>query len=340
MGLYSPANGLSMMSGLPTESGPVGMISQSGANAGDACRSGGLRGLRYSKVISYGNAADLDESDFLEYLAQDDDTEIITGYIEGIRDGAKFLSALKTAGAAKPVIILKGGRTEAGGRATVSHTGSLAGEVKIFDAACRQAGVIRVNSIEELNDCAIALRYLPPITGPRMAIVGVGGGNSVLATDDVSAAGLEVPHLPESTQAALGEFTPVAGTSVRNPVDTNVGFGPEGPKLMQETLRLIAEAPNIDVIMLQASIGWGPGSRAEDQAEHARQIAVSTADAIESFGKPVVMIVRPPMTTEVMAATVAFREEAAEKGLATFSSVASAANALRKRLDWQGQREG
>ena len=340
MGLYSPANGLSMMPGLPREPGPIGMVSQSGANAGDACRTGGLRGLRYSKVISYGNAADLDESDFLDYLAQDADTEIITGYIEGLRDGAKFLSALKAASAAKPVIILKGGRTEAGGRATVSHTGSLAGQLKIFDAACRQAGAIRVDSIEELNDCAVAFRYLPHLAGPGMAIVGVGGGNSVLAADDVAAAGLEVPHLPKRTQAALGEFTPVAGTSVRNPVDTNVGFGPDGPKLMQDTLRLIAEAPNIDVIMLQAAIGWGPGRRAADQVEHAKQLAASTAIASESSGKPVVMIVRPPMTTEVMEATVAFREEAAERGLATFSSVASAAQALRKRLDWQAEREG
>ncbi len=238
------------------------------------------------------------------------------------------------------MIILKGGRTEAGGRATVSHTGSLAGELKIFDAACRQAGAIRADSIEELTDCALAFRYFERITGPRMGIVGVGGGNSVLATDEVAAAGLEVPHLPDATQAALGEFTPVAGTSVRNPVDTNVGFGPEGPKLMQETLRLIAEAENIDVIMLQAAIGWGPGSRAADQIEHAKQIAVSTADAIANFGKPIAMIVRPPITEESMAATVAFREEAAKQGLAIFGSVANAARAIRKRLDWQKQREG
>ncbi len=148
------------------------------------------------------------------------------------------------------------------------------------------------------------------------------------------------PHLPEETQAALGEFTPVAGTSVRNPVDTNVGFGPEGPKLMQETLRLIAEAPNIDVIMLQAAVGWGPGRGSADQVEHAKQIAASTANAVESFGKPVVLLLRAPITTEVMEATVAFREEAAKRGLAVFGSVRNAALALRRRLDWQAQREG
>jgi len=341
MGLYSPAAGLSMMGGLPTEPGNVGVVSQSGANAGDICRTGGLRGLRYSKVISYGNAADLDESDFLDLLAEDPETEIITGYIEGVKDGAKFMSALKKAAAAKPVIILKGGRTEAGGRATVSHTGSLAGQLAIFDAACRQAGAIRVESIEELNDCAVVFRYLGDISGPNMAIVGVGGGNSVIAADDVASAGLEVPHLPEATQAALGEFTPVAGTSVRNPVDTNVGFGPEGQRLMQETLRIIAEAPNIDAIILQAAIGWGPprAGGAPDHAEHAREVAQSTAEAIGSFGKPIIMIVRPPLTTEDMEATVAFREEAAKLELATFSSVGAGASAIRRRLDWQAARE-
>ncbi|MCH8064864.1 MAG: CoA-binding protein, partial [Chloroflexi bacterium] len=116
LGLYCPATGLSFMPGLPTEPGPVGMVSQSGANAGDICRTGGARGLRYSKVISYGNAADLTESDFLDYLADDPETTLITCYIEGVKDGQRFLRTLAKAAAAKPVIILKGGRTEAGSR--------------------------------------------------------------------------------------------------------------------------------------------------------------------------------------------------------------------------------
>jgi acyl-CoA synthetase (NDP forming) len=243
MGLYCPEAGLSFMPGLSGEPGGVAMVTQSGANAGDFCRSGAVRGLRFSKVMSYGNGLDLDESDFLDYCAQDEATEIIAAYIEGLKDGRRFLAALRRAAAAKPVLILKGGRTEAGGRATVSHTGSLAGEMRVFDGACRQAGALRVEGMEELVDCAVAFRFVPRLAGARVGIVGIGGGNSVLAADAVAAAGLEVPPLPEETQRELAAFTPVAGTSVRNPVDTNVGFGPEGERLMRETLRLVAPAP-------------------------------------------------------------------------------------------------
>ena len=341
MGLCCPAAGLSFMPGLPTEPGPVGMVSQSGANAADVCRTGGARGLRYSKVISYGNAADLTESDFLDYLAEDPETKLIAGYIEGVKDGQRFLRTLAKAAAAKPVIILKGGRTEAGSRATVSHTGSLAGEMQVFDAVCRQAGAMRVESIEELIDTAAAFRFLGRLDGPRVGIVGIGGGNSVLAADDVAAAGLEVPPLPEETQRQLAEFTPVAGTSVRNPVDTNVGFGPDGPRLMRETLRLVAEAPNIDVILYQAAIGWGPSRGAEGPSvvEIAKQIATSTGEAVREFGKPIVVLVRPPLTTEVMEASITFMEEAATQGLAIFPAVSNAARALRRLLDYQIERQ-
>ena len=341
MGLYSPESGLSFMPGMPTEPGPVGLVSQSGANAGDFCRTGGARGLRYSKAISYGNGAGLDESDFLEYLAQDSKTKVIAAYIEGVKDGQRFLAALRTA-AAKPVVILKGGRTSAGGRATLSHTGSLAGALQVFDAACRQAGAVRVDDIDELVDTVAAFRFVGSLAGPRVAIVGVGGGHSVLAADDVVAAGLEVPPFPDETQRQLAEFTPIAGTSVRNPVDTTVGFGPDGPHLMRETLRLVAEAPNIDLILYQTAIGWGPSRRGgggPDPVEQARQIAVSTGEAMAEFGKPVVALMRPPLTVEAMEATVAFQEEASAHGLATFPSVSRAARALRHVLDWQAGRQ-
>jgi acyl-CoA synthetase (NDP forming) len=344
LGLCSPESGLSFMPDIPAEPGPVAMISQSGANAGDFSRSGSSRGLRYSKVISYGNALDLDESDFFDYCAQDKATEVIASYIEGVKDGRRFLAALRKAAAAKPVIILKGGRTEAGGRATLSHTGSLAGGLRVFDAACRQAGALRVDSMDDLVDGTVAFRFVKDLPGPRAAIVGVGGGHSVLAADAVAAAGLEAPPLPDKTQRALAEFTPIAGTSVRNPVDTNVGFGPEGARLMRETLRLVAEAPNIDFILYQAAVGWSPGRRVKgmpDPVEQARNLAVSTAEAMGQFGKPVVLVVRPPLAADSADASTAvavFQEEAASRGLACFPAVSRAAHALRNVLDWRAKR--
>lgn len=199
MGLYYPAGGLSFMPFLPTEPGPVAMLSQSGANAGEFCRTAAVRGLRYSKVVSYGNGTDVRESELLEYCAEDPETDVIACYIEGITDGAHFMRALKKAAAAKPVVILKGGRTEAGSRATASHTGSLAGSLQVFDSAVRQAGATRVDRMEELVDQAVAFRYITSLTGPRAGIVGGGGGYSVLASDEIGAAGLEMPTLPPTS---------------------------------------------------------------------------------------------------------------------------------------------
>lgn len=127
MGLYCPKTGLAFHPDMPKESGPIGFISQSGGNAILAVREAGSRGVYFSKVISYGNACDLNESDFLEYLTHDPETRIIAAYIEGVKDGARFIEALKQATKVKPVIVYKGGITESGTRAVASHTGVIAG---------------------------------------------------------------------------------------------------------------------------------------------------------------------------------------------------------------------
>jgi acyl-CoA synthetase (NDP forming) len=339
MGLYVPAAGVSFMPGLAVEPGPVAMLSQSGANAGEFCRTGAVRGLRYSKVVSYGNGTDVRESELLEYAAKDPDTTVIACYIEGIVDGAHFMRALRKAAAAKPVIILKGGRTEEGSRATASHTGSLAGSLQIFDAAVRQAGAVRVDRMEELVDQAVAFRYLPSLAGTRAGIVGGGGGYSVLASDEVGAAGLEMPVLPADVQQKLHDFTPTAGTSVRNPVDTSVGWGPDGLKPMLDTIRIVSEAPNVDYILYHTSYSWG-AMRAEGPSivEVASEAAHKIGDVAKETGKPVVCVARIPTTELGMAGTLSFQRHASEAGLPVFNSVRDAALAVRRLLDWQATR--
>lgn len=339
MGLYAPSSGLSFMPFLPTEPGPVAMLSQSGANAGEFCRTGAVRGLRYSKVVSYGNGTDVRESELLEYAAEDPETSVIACYIEGIRDGAHFMRALKKAAKAKPVAILKGGRTEEGSRATASHTGSLAGSLDIFDAAVRQAGAVRVDRMEELVDQTVAFRYLPKLAGPRAGIVGGGGGYSVLASDEVGASGLEMPTLPADIQQKLHDFTPTAGTSVRNPVDTSVGWGPEGLKPMLDTIRIVAESPNIDYILYHTSYSWG-AMRAEGPSitEMAAEAAAGLGAVSNDTGKPIVCVARIPTTELGMAGTLAFQQNVANAGLPVFNSVRDAALALRRLLWWQSNR--
>ncbi|MDY6856320.1 MAG: hypothetical protein SWO11_16800 [Thermodesulfobacteriota bacterium] len=140
-------------------------------------------GVHFSKIISYGNACDLDECEFLDYLTHDSETEIICIYIEGVKDGRRFIRLLGDAARAKPVILLKGGSSEAGGRAAAGHTGALAGDETTWNSLCKQLGVIRVYSLEEIVDIIVTFLFLSLPQGRKVALIGMGGGASVLATD-------------------------------------------------------------------------------------------------------------------------------------------------------------
>jgi acyl-CoA synthetase (NDP forming) len=342
MGLYAPKSGLAFMPGFPPEPGPVGFISQSGGNAGDMIFSSEVRGIRYSKAVSYGNATDIDESELLEYLADDAETEIITAYIEGVKDGRSFFQAMRKAAAAKPVIILKGGRTEAGSRAVFSHTASLAGSIQVFDALCRQVGALRVKSVEEMVDLTVAFRFMGAPSGAGVAIIGGGGGFSVFAADEIDEAGLRCPVLPEHTQRELMEFTPVAGTSVRNPVDTIAIFEP--PKL-EQTLTAAVEAENIDVVLFHTSFSWGSARRTSnmfpniDPIQYIGVIADQMVRARDAAGKPIVVVLRPALDAEAMERTSVFQERCSRDGFPTFPTIPRAANAIARLLRWHEARE-
>jgi acyl-CoA synthetase (NDP forming) len=340
MGLYVPESKLAFMPGFPAESGPVGFISQSGGNAGEMIYTAAVRGIRFSKVVSYGNASDVDESELLSYFARDPKTNVICAYIEGVKDGRRFRQALRDAAAAKPVVVLKGGRTAAGTRAVMSHTASLAGSLAVFDSLCRQLNAVRVNSVEEMADLAVAFRYMSAPAGPGVAVVGGGGGFSVFAADEIDDAGLQCPVLPESTQKALGEINPVAGTSVRNPVDTIAIFEP--PKL-EQTLRIIGEPENIDVILYHTSFSWGRARRSmamlgADPVHYMQMQVQQMVKAREASGTPIVVVLRPPLDVESMERTAAFQEKCWQAGFPVFPTIPRAANAIAKVLRWARSR--
>ncbi len=345
MGIYCPPAKIAFMPLSPVEPGPVGFISQSGGNAGDTIFMAELRGIRFSKAISYGNAADLNECDFLEYMAEDPDTEIIIAYIEGVRDGRRFFRALRRASARKPVVVLKGGRTESGARAVFSHTASLAGSAAVFDAVLRQAGAVRAGSVDEMVDLAVAFRFAGPPAGRGVAVVGGGGGVSVFAADEVTEAGLELPDLSPSVQEELRRFTPVAGTSVRNPVDTNVILE---PNKLTDTLRLVTSDPAVDVVLFHTGFGWGPWRRRVqrgaklirfDPAMVLKAMADAIVQAKEAITKPIVLVLRAPLDTASLEYSLQFQEHCWRNGLAIFSTVPRACNAIAKMLRWQEMRQ-
>lgn len=236
LGIYCPESRMSFSRLFPAESGPVAFISQSGGNSNYFVRQAALRGIRFSKVISYGNAADLNESDFLEYLADDPETKIIAMYLEGIRDGGRFHRVLKYAAGKKPVVLLKGGTTTAGARAVMGHTSSLAGSSNIWESVCRQAGAIQVLNLEEMIDVIVTLMFLPVPAGRRVLLFGGGGGSSVIVADTFERHGMVVPRVPKSVIDELREFSQDAGNFFSNPIDYSQSMAPENVKRALEIL--------------------------------------------------------------------------------------------------------
>ena len=362
MGLYVPGVGLAFMGGFPKEPGNVFLLSQSGANAGDIVGGLARRGVRFSKAVSYGNGADLDAQDFLDYAAADPQTEVVTAYIEGVKNGRAVFEALKRCAAVKPTIILKGGLSAAGARAANSHTGSLAGSVDVFDALCRQTGALRARDMDELHDMVVALTTeLRTVKGRGVALVGGGGGFAVLSADAIAAEGLDTPPLPEDAQEKLREFIPVAGTSVRNPVDTNMMGGPDGRRRMRDTLTIVGESAPIDLIFATVG-GWGgrgPNPADSDSepptavsggdsdpamqgssgspAERAREAAGDLGALQGRVGVPFVAVQRDrgPSSSE---ASRAFLEEAYFQNVAVFPTVARAARTVGRLLEWRARR--
>jgi acyl-CoA synthetase (NDP forming) len=175
-------------------------------------------GLSFNNFISSGNEADIVFEDYLEYFGQDTNTEVIIAYIEGLRQGRRFFELAKEITKHKPIVVLKAGRTETGSKAVFSHTAALAGEDRIYDAAFRQSGVIRVNEVDELLDTAGALLRQPIPKGKKVGILSGGGGPGVIATDACERLGLEIATLSSITIEKLNEILPPRWPG-SNPVD-------------------------------------------------------------------------------------------------------------------------
>jgi acyl-CoA synthetase (NDP forming) len=172
-----------------------------------------------SKVVGLGNKCDVDDVEVLEYLGNDPETKVICMYIEGVKDGRSFLSAARWVSTKKPVLVLKSGVTEKGAKVARSHTGSLAGRSKIFGAACRQAGVIQVESFEELIDFAKAFALQPLPEGTNIGIMSVTGAGCVIATDSAIKNGFQIPDLTSETIEVIRKISPPWHKKVGNPVD-------------------------------------------------------------------------------------------------------------------------
>jgi len=227
----------------------VAFISQSGSLATMLVLVGAQKGIRFSKVISFGNGCDLNITDFLEYLWKDPETKIISAYIEGIKDDWKFLKIAREASNEKPIIVWRGGVTDAGAKAADSHTGALAVPSAMWKAVSKQCGIINTKSDEELFDYLLAFLHLPIPKGRKVAVISGPGGPAVAAADACAEMGLELAQLSEETRRMISSIIPPIGTSTKNPVDLGMGtvFAPE---LYKEAVRIVGGEENVDMLLV------------------------------------------------------------------------------------------
>lgn len=226
--------------------GPMAFMSQSGA-LGTAVLDIALAGrLGLSKFVSLGNKADVDEIDLLRAWQHDTDTRVIMIYSEGMSNGHKFIETAREVTRDIPVVAIKSGVTKSGSRAVSSHTGSLAGSEQAYQAAFQQAGVLRVNSMEELFDVSTAIGYQPPLTGDRIAIITNAGGPGILATDALERANLTMARFEGETIQSLVQYLPDAA-SAANPVDV---LGDARSDRYKFALQTVIEDPNVDGLLV------------------------------------------------------------------------------------------
>jgi len=257
IGVYCPEHKIPFLMGILGESGSVGFVSQSGGVAAKLVTIGIARHINYSKGVSFGNGIDLDASDFLQYLAADPKTKVIGAYLEGTRDGTRLFNTMRKVAEVKPLVVWKGGRTEAGAQAAMSHTGSLASSAAIWSAMLKQAGVVEVHSLEELTDTLLIFQQLGHGQGTRAAIIGGladgGGGNSVAAGDACMENGLKIPPLSFETKQELTDLLGEVGSILRNPVDVSQAQFRGLPTLFQ-AIDLVVRDSISDIVLIQEDV--------------------------------------------------------------------------------------
>lgn len=216
--------------------GSIAILSQSGAVGGAFMAMAAEQRMGISKFLSFGNGSDLGVLDFLRYLKDDPDTKVIAMYLESVGDGRAFMETLRDVTGKKPVVLVKAGRTNTGQRAALSHTGSMAGSDAVFDAALRQCGVIRADTLEDLFDLCKGFSLLPPVTGNRLLVVTNSGGPGVMTTDRAEPCKLDVAEPDEAMRAQLAAVLK-ANAAVKNPIDLTVeGTGEQYRQALETAL--------------------------------------------------------------------------------------------------------
>jgi len=294
-GIYCPRSGLTLLPGpdLSRESGTVAFLAQSGGMAIDFSHIGKWMGIRFSKVVSFGNGADLREVELLDYLGDDPETRVISTYTEGVEDGPAFLETLRRVTRKKPVIVHKGGLSEAGGRAVASHTASMGGSRVIWEAVLRQCNAVQVTSLWELAQTSLAFAMLPERVYQGITVAGGGGALGIAACDAAEAFDIEIPQLDPAITDAIMEILPKPGSSAKNPIDVANPHVP--PHILKDVLLTAAKDEKIDLqILIQLfyhykSMAFFSGQPVKDVTPF-KELAAAVEEVVAVTGKPVILV--------------------------------------------------
>lgn len=323
MGIYCPKGRIAFTHRLPLTAGPVAFISQSGGLASRHSHIGMINGYRFSKIVSVGNQIDIDLYDLLNYFRTDPETKIISMYIENLkRSGNAFVQLLKKTTKEKPVIIWKGGKLKAGHGAVMSHTGGLAGSIKLWRAMAKQTGAILVNTFEELTEMIQACLHfkIPKTLGT--AILTGGGGPAVEMTDECEAYGLEVPKITIKAQRLISEFIPEVNSNLSNPLEFGANGGHQNSI---KVIKILDNEPQISSIMTTNN-----PERYTARGLSIDEVVNSLADALSPNSDKNLISIHTSFgqRKETIDAVNEFYSKAKKKGIMIYKSVGAAAKCI------------
>ena len=334
IGIYCPESRIPYgMVASPMEPGNVGFLSQSGGHAGRLIFGGFLQGLRFSKVISYGNGCDLNAVDFLKFFESDQNTKVIGAYLEGIEDVRPFFHLAKRISKEKPVVIWKGGQTDQGKKTLLSHTGSLAGSFNLWGQIMKQSGAVMVRDFEELSDTLLTFSNIPYVKGNRLIMItglmGGGGGISVAGTDTSIQEGLDVISLSTELQERIVKLLPrKAGTILMNPIDTGSAMS---LTVLKQIIEIAINETECNMILIQEYF-----DRMADffGQETLFSFFTDLSDLGEKSDTPLALI-WPPESSNAQG--ISLRLQIIEKGLTVYPSLRRGARAISNVIQYKGK---
>jgi acyl-CoA synthetase (NDP forming) len=331
LGIYTPRGRVTFTEIGPEETGAVGIVSQSGGLGTDIIRRGLTRGLKFSGLITVGNCADIGPNDLLEFYLADAQTRVIGLYIETANDGRRLFEILRGARAAKPVVILKGGRTRQGRAAAVSHTGSLAGDDRAWVALSKQTGCVMTDTLDEFLDTLLAFQALAPQPRHptrRVVLFGNGGGASVLATDQFARLGLDVEPFEKQTVQGLAALKLPPGTSITNPVDAPVGtLQQEDGRVAEKILEAIYGSGRPDALVMHLNLSAFAGRTKDEVLDNLVQAALRVQARYPGQAH-FVLVLRSDGEPALEERKRAFRARAVALGIPVYDEIANAGHAL------------